>query len=78
MAQRHFEHHEAISSALPVGGGFAAVIAVKRRDSEERPQFHTVAFGRQFALASEADAAAEAALNKLVEIGAQGQLLDRD
>jgi len=76
MAQRHFLNHEAISSALPVSGGFEAVIAVKRRGSGDRPLFHHVAFGRRFALASEADAAAEAALNKLAEIGPAGELLD--
>jgi hypothetical protein len=75
MAVRHFENHEAISSALPVEDAFEAVIAVKQRGSSNQPHFHHVAYGRRYDLASEADTAAEAALNKVAEVDADGELV---
>lgn len=78
MARKHFEHYEAISSAVPVDGAFEAVIALKRRDSDENAQVVTVANGRRYDLASEADSAAEAALTKVREISEGGELIWED
>lgn len=75
MARRHFEHFEALSMALPAGDAFEAVIATKRRDSDEPPRIHKVAYGQHYDLASEAEVAAEAALTKVAEISQQGELL---
>lgn len=75
MARKHFEHFEAISMALPAGDAFEAVIATKRRDSDESPRVHHVAYGQRYDLASEADVAAEAALTKVTEISNQGELI---
>ncbi|TRX76347.1 hypothetical protein [Pseudomonas mangiferae] len=75
MARKHFKEFEAISSAYPDGVGFRAVIGVKRRDADEKPQFHRVANDQSYALASEADEAAEAALTKVVEISPEGGLI---
>ncbi|NKQ09710.1 hypothetical protein [Pseudomonas sp. SST3] len=75
MARKHFENHEAISSAVPAEGGFEAVIAVKRRDTDENARVVTVANGRRYDLASEADVAAEAALTKVREVNDDGELI---
>ncbi|PNG13863.1 hypothetical protein [Stutzerimonas stutzeri] len=75
MARKHFENHEAISSAVPADEGFEAVIAVKRRDSDENAHVFKVANGRLYDLASEADVAAEAALTKVREISEDGELI---
>ncbi len=64
MARKHFEKFEAISSAVPAEDAFEAVIAIKRRDSDEDVHVFKVADGRRYDLASEADAIAEAALTK--------------
>ncbi len=75
MARKHFKEFEAISSAYPEGDGFKAVIGVKRRSVDEKPRFHRVANDHAYALASEADEAAEAALAKVVEISPEGGLI---
>ncbi|MGK9065118.1 hypothetical protein [Stutzerimonas chloritidismutans] len=75
MARKHFEHYEAISSAVPVEEAFEAVIAVKRRGSDENTQVFRVANGRRYDLASEADVAAEAALTKVREVSDTGELI---
>ncbi|EWC41828.1 hypothetical protein [Stutzerimonas stutzeri] len=75
MARKHFENFEAISSAVPVENAFEAVIAVKRRDSDEHVQVFRIADGRRYDLASEADAIAEAALTKVIEVSDEGQLI---
>lgn len=75
MARKHFEHYEAISSAVPVEEAFEAVIAVKRRGSDENAQVFRVANGRRYDLASEADVAAEAALTKVREVSDTGELI---
>ena len=72
MARKHFENHEAISSAVPTTGGFEAVIAVKRRDTDANAHVFKVANGQHYDLASEADVAAEAALTKVREISPEG------
>lgn len=75
MARKHFDKHEAISSAVPVDDGFEAVIAVKRRDTDENAHVFKVANGRRYDLASEADVAAEAALTKVREVNDDGELI---
>lgn len=75
MARKHFEHYEAISSAVPAGDAFEAVIAIKRRDSEEQATVFRLAEGRTYDLASEADAVAEAALTRVREVSEDGELI---
>lgn len=75
MIFRHFEHYEAVASALPVGDGYQAVIAVKTRDPDARPVVHTLAEGHRYDLAFEAEEVAHAALAKLKEISREGELL---
>lgn len=75
MARKHFENYEALSSAVPAEDAFEAVIAVKRRGTDESAQVFKVANGRRYDLASEADVAAEAALTKVREISDDGQLI---
>ncbi|WP_263142474.1 hypothetical protein [Pseudomonas sp. RIT-PI-AD] len=75
MARKHFKEFEAISSAYPEDGGFKAVIGVMRRNAQEKPHFHKVANDQAYALASEADEAAEAALTKVLEITDEGELI---
>ena len=75
MIFRHFEHYEAVASALPVEDGYQAVIAVKTRDPDARPVVHTLAEGHRYDLAFEAEEVAHAALAKLKEISREGELL---
>ena len=75
MARKHFEKFEAISSAVPAEDAFEAEIVIKRRDSDEDVQVFKVADGRRYDLASEADAIAEAALTKVIEVSDEGQLI---
>lgn len=75
MARKHFENYEAISSAVPADDRFEAVIAVKRRGTDDNAQIFKVANGRQYDLASEADVAAEAALTKVREVSDEGELI---
>ncbi len=75
MARKHFEHHEAISSAVPADDRFEAVIAVKRRGTDDTARVFTVANGQRYDLASEADVAAEAALTKVREVDDDGELI---
>ncbi|MCG7373648.1 hypothetical protein MHL40_13340 [Pseudomonas luteola] len=75
MAIKHFEHFEAISSAVPAQDGFEAVIGVKAREEGSQPHFHRVATERHFDLASEAEEAADAALSRVVEVAEDGSLI---
>lgn len=75
MIFKHFEHHEAVASALPVEGGYQAVIAVKTRDPEAKPVVHPLAEGRRYGMAFEAEEVAHAALAKVKGVGVEGQLL---
>ena len=75
MIFRHFERYEAVASALPVEGGYQAVIAVKTRDPDAKPVVHTLAEGHRYDLAFEAEEGAHAALAKLKEVSGQGELL---
>jgi hypothetical protein len=75
MARKHFENYEAISSAVPAEDAFEAVIAVKRRGTDDDAHVFHVANGRRFDLASEADVAAEAALTKVREVSDEGELI---
>lgn len=75
MIFRHFEHYEAVASALPVEGGYQAVIAVKTRDPDARPKVHVLADGHRYDLAFEAEEVAHAALARVREVNAEGELL---
>jgi len=70
-----FREFEAISSAVPAEDAFEAVIAIKRRDSDEHVHVFKIADGRRYDLASEADAIAEAALTKVIEVSDEGELI---
>ncbi|MCW3148476.1 hypothetical protein N8H22_07665 [Stutzerimonas stutzeri] len=75
MARKHFEHFEALSSAVPAEDAYEAIIAVKRRGADEHLHIFKVAAGRRFDLFSEAETAAEAALNKVREVNEDGELI---
>lgn len=75
MARKHFENYEAISSAVPADDAFEAVIALKRRGTDDNAHVIKVANGRRYDLASEADVAAEAALTKVREVSEDGELI---
>lgn len=75
MARKHFDKFEAVSAAVPADDAFEAVIAIKRRNSDEEAKIFKVANGQRYDLAYEADVVAEAALNKLREISDTGELI---
>lgn len=77
MARKHFKAYEAVSSAFPEGEAFKAVIALKRRDRDEEPRIHQVT-QRLYDLAAEADEAANAALNRVLEVDEFGELIWED
>lgn len=74
MARKHFRAYEAVSTAFPAGEAFKAVIAIKRRDRDEEPHIHQVT-PRLYDLATEADEAANAALNRVLEVDEFGELV---
>lgn len=75
MARKHFDKFEAVSAAVPADDAFEAVIAIKRRNSDEEAKIFKVANGQRYDLAYEADVVAEAALNKLRDISDTGELI---
>lgn len=75
MARKHFQEFEAISSAMPAGADYEAVIAVKRRSDDSRPRFHRVGYGQRFHRLLDAEEVAEAALTKVVEVDSDGELI---
>ena len=75
MARKHFQHYEAISSAMPAGNAYEAVIGVKRRGDDSRPRFHVVGYGQRFRRVLEAEEVAEAALTKVLEVDENGALI---
>ncbi|GAB3481395.1 hypothetical protein [Azotobacter salinestris] len=75
MARKHFAKFDAISSAVPDGEAFQAVIAVKRRGIDENARVHWMANGHRYDLASEANTVAEAALTKVIEVRDDGELI---
>jgi hypothetical protein len=75
MARKHFQQYEAISSAMPAGNDYEAVIGVKRRGDDTRPRFHVVGYGQRFHRLTEAEEVAEAALTKVVEVDEDGGLI---
>ena len=72
MPRRDFSGHAAWSEARLNGDHALAFIAVKRHHSEAEPLLHQVYDRRYFARRSDAMAAAEAALSKLLHIDEQG------
>lgn len=74
MARKHFRAYEAVSTAFPAGEAFKAVIALKHRDRDEEPLIHQVT-PRLYDLATEADEAANAALNRVLEVDEFGELV---
>ncbi|AZF33702.1 hypothetical protein C4J89_4255 [Pseudomonas sp. R4-35-07] len=74
MARKQFAHHEAVSAVVPGEGGYSAAIAVKALDGMGAPRFHKILDGQTFKTASDADEAAAARLECLVDVDAEGQL----
>lgn len=75
MARKHFARYEAISSAVPVEDAYEPVIAIKRRGTDEKARIHAISTGKHYHFASEADAIAEAALTKVMEVSDTGELI---
>jgi hypothetical protein len=75
MTRKHFRRYEAVSSAVPSGDAYEAVIAVKCRDTDSETRFHRVANGHRYQLFFEAEQIAEAALAKVEEIDDSGELI---
>ncbi|AZF12389.1 hypothetical protein C4J93_4219 [Pseudomonas sp. R2-37-08W] len=75
MARKQFAHHEAVSAVVPGEGGYSAAVAVKALDGMGAPRFHKILDGQTFKTASDADEAAAARLEYLVDVDAEGQLI---
>ncbi|KAF2410140.1 hypothetical protein SAMN04490179_1962 [Pseudomonas antarctica] len=75
MARKEFAHHEAVSALVrEEEGGYSAAIAVKALDGMGAPKFHKILDGHTFKTADDADDAAAAQLERLVDVDEEGQL----
>jgi hypothetical protein len=75
MARKEFQHHEAVSAAVPGDGGYSAAIAVKSRVMGGAPTFHCVLVEQKFATALAADDAAVKELERLANVTQEGELV---
>ncbi|WP_244640646.1 hypothetical protein [Pseudomonas fluorescens] len=75
MARKQFAHHEAVSAVVPGESGYSAAVAVKALDGMVAPRFHKILDGQTFKTASDADDAAAAQLEYLIDVDAVGQLI---
>ncbi|WP_258197964.1 hypothetical protein [Pseudomonas capeferrum] len=75
MARREFPRFEAVSAVVPVEGGYNAALAVKALGAPGAPRFHTVLEGQVYASALAADEAASGELQRLKDIGDEGELV---
>ncbi|HEX8591008.1 hypothetical protein [Pseudomonas sp.] len=75
MARREFQHHEAVSAAVPGEGGYSAAIAVKERVMGGAPTFHRVLAEQKFPTALAADDAAVKELERLADVTQEGELV---
>lgn len=75
MARKEFAHHEAVSALVrEEEGGYSAAIAVKALDGMGAPKFHKILEGHTYKTADDADDAAAAQLERLVDVDEEGQL----
>lgn len=77
MARKVFEYYEAVTAMIPAEGGYQAAIAVKSLDGGGAPRFHAVLSGQLFKTADDADQAASAELERLVDVDADAELVWR-
>ncbi len=75
MARKEFQHHEAVSAAVPGDDGYSAAIAVKARAMGGAPTFHRVLAEQKFATALAADDAAVKELERLADVTQEGELV---
>jgi hypothetical protein len=75
MARKEFQHHEAVSAAVPGEGGYSAAIAVKGLGAGGAPTFHRVLPEQKFNTALDADDAAVEELERLTDISSEGELM---
>jgi uridine phosphorylase len=75
MARKEFQHHEAVSAAVPGEGGYSAAIAVKGLGAGGAPTFHRVLDSQTFKTALAADQAAVVELERLIDMTPEGELM---
>jgi hypothetical protein len=75
MARKEFQHHEAVSAAIPGGGEYSAAIAVKGLGASGAPTFHRVLQDQTFKTALAADQAAVLELERLIDVTPEGELM---
>jgi hypothetical protein len=75
MARKEFQHHEAVSAAVPGEGGYSAAIAVKGLGAGGAPAFHRVLDDQKFKTALAADQAAAQELERLIDVTSEGDLM---
>ncbi|WP_296180066.1 hypothetical protein [Pseudomonas sp. UBA1879] len=75
MARKQFQHHEAVSAAVPGEGGYSAAIAVKGLGAGGAPTFHRVLQEQKFTTALAADQAAVDELERLIDVTSEGELM---
>ena len=74
MARKELNGFEAVSAVVPGEGGYDAAIAVKGLGAGGAPVFHRILPGQKFKTAYDADVAATAELDRLLDIDAEGGL----
>jgi hypothetical protein len=75
MARKEFQHHEAVSAAVPGPDGYSAAIAVKGLGAGGAPAFHRLLEDQKFKTALDADEAAADELERLIDITSEGELM---
>lgn len=75
MARKEFQHHEAVSAAIPGEDGYSAAIAVKGLEGGGAPAFHRVLLDQTFTTALAADEAAVDELERLIDVTSEGELM---
>ncbi|MFK3970153.1 hypothetical protein ACI2KS_05425 [Pseudomonas sp. NPDC087358] len=75
MARKEFQHHEAVSAAVPGDDGYSAAIAVKGLGAGGAPTFNPVLQGQTFKTALAADQAAVQELERLIDVTSEGELM---
>lgn len=73
MARKELNGFEVVSAVIPGEGGYRAAVAIKALGFSGAPGFHAILPGQTFKTAHDADLAAVAELERLVDVDMDGE-----
>lgn len=73
MARKELNGFEVVSAVIPGKGGYRAAVATKALGFSGAPSFHAILPGQTFKTAHDADLAAVAELERLVDVDTDGE-----